>query len=65
MAMVEQGQSGKLCTFPFVGLQELVDEILLHKAEEVVDVRPYPSYHKILFAWRIRQGDFQGGNNPL
>jgi nuclear pore complex protein Nup160 len=63
VAMVEHGHSGKLCSFPFAGLQDSVDEILLRRAEEVVDARPSPSYHKILFAWRIQHGDFQGGNS--
>lgn len=61
VAMVEHGQSSRLCSFPFADLQDLVDDILVHKAEEVVDVRPSPSYHKILFSWRIKHGDFQGG----
>lgn len=65
MAMVEHNQSGRLCAFPFPSLQDLVDEILLQRAEEVIDIRPYPSYHKVLFAWRIRHGDFQGGIPPL
>jgi nuclear pore complex protein Nup160 len=61
IAMVEHGQSGRLCSFPFKGLQDVVDEILLRRAEEVVDIRPSPSYHKVLFSWRIRHSDFQGG----
>jgi hypothetical protein len=61
VAMIEHDQSGRLCSFPFPGLQDLVDEILLRRAEEVVDARPSPSYHKVLFSWRIRHGDFQGG----
>jgi nuclear pore complex protein Nup160 len=61
--MVERGQSGKLCAFPFTDLQDLVDEILHNKAQEVIEVGPSPSYHKVLFAWRIRHGDFQGGSN--
>jgi hypothetical protein len=61
--MIEHGHSGRLCSFPFTGLQDLVDEILLHKAEEVIDIRPSSSYHKVLFAWRIRHSDFQGGMN--
>jgi len=63
--MVEHSQSGRLCSFPFPSLQDLVDEILLQRAEEVIDIRPYPSYHKVLFAWRIRHGDFQGGIPPV
>ena len=62
VAMVEHGQSSRLCSYPFGVLQDSVDEILLRRAEEVVDVRPFPNYHKVLFSWRIRQGDFQGGN---
>ena len=60
VAMVEHGQSTKLSSFPFIGLQDDVDDTLLRKAEEVVDIAPYPSYHKILFSWRIQHGDFQG-----
>lgn len=59
--MVEHDQSGRLCSFPFTNLQDLVDEILFRRAEEVADIRPAPSYHKVLFAWRIRHGDYQGG----
>jgi nuclear pore complex protein Nup160 len=65
VAMVEHGQSGRLCTFPFNGLQDAADEILLNRAEEVVDIRPSPSYHKVLFAWRIRHGDFQGAASVM
>ena len=63
VAMVEHGQSTNLSSFPFIGLQDNVDDTLLRKAEEVVDIAPYPSYHKILFSWRIQHGDFQGGNS--
>jgi nuclear pore complex protein Nup160 len=63
--MVEHGQSVRLCSFPFTGLQDLVDQTLLQKCEDVVDVRPSPSYHKILFSWRIKHGDFQGGISSL
>ena len=62
VAMVEHGQSSKLCSFPFRGLQDVVDGILLRRAEEVVDIRPFPSYHKVLFSWRTQHGDFQGGS---
>ena len=60
--MVDQGQSSRLCSFPFTGLQDAVDEVLSLRAEEVVDIRPYPSYHKNLFSWRIHHEDFQGGS---
>src|SRR5579859_5537028 len=65
VAMVEHGQSSRLCSFPFNSLQDAVDEVLLRKAEEMIDVRPSPSYHKILFAWRIRHGDFQGAASVM
>ena len=61
IAMIDHEQSGRLSSFPFPGLQDLVDEILFQRSEEVVDIRPSSSYHKVLFAWRIRHGDFQGG----
>jgi len=64
VATVEHGQSTKLSSFPFIGLHDNVDDTLLRKAEEVVDIAPFPSYHKILFSWRIQHGDFQGGKSP-
>jgi hypothetical protein len=64
VAMVEHGHPSRLCSFPFTGLQDAVDSILLHKAEQVVDIRPQANYHKILFSWRIQQGDYQGGKVP-
>jgi len=63
VSMVELGWSSRLCSFPFTGLQDAVDEVLSRRAAEVVDIRPYPSYHKNLFSWRIQHGDFQGGKN--
>lgn len=54
-----------MCSFPFSSLQDTVDEILLHRTEEVIDIRPAPSYHKVLFAWRIQHGDFQGAASVM
>jgi len=59
--MIEHEQAGRLCAYSFPGLQDLVDEILSNRTEDAVDVRPQPSYHKVLFSWRVRHGDFQGG----
>ena len=60
IAMIEHEQAGRLCAYPFPGLQDLVDEILSSRTEEVVDIGPHQSYHKVLFSWRVRHGDFQG-----
>jgi hypothetical protein len=60
IAMIEHEQAGRLCAYPFPSLQDLVDEILCNRTEEVVDIGPQQSYHKVLFSWRVRHGDFQG-----
>jgi hypothetical protein len=63
VAMIEHEQAGRLCAYPFPSLQDLVDEILSSRTEDVVEIRSQPSYHKVLFSWRVRHGDFQGGTS--
>ncbi|KAI5799179.1 nucleoporin Nup120/160-domain-containing protein [Peziza echinospora] len=59
-AMVEQEQGLRLCSFPFIGLQDEVDEILSGRCETILDVNAGPPFHKVLYAWRIQRGDFRG-----
>jgi nuclear pore complex protein Nup160 len=58
--MCETSYSFQLVDFPFIGLQDKVDEILAQKCQSIVDVNGGIPYHKILYAWRIKRGDFRG-----
>jgi len=58
--MCESSYASQLTEFPFVGLQENVDEILAQKCQTIVDVTIGVPYHKILYAWRIKRNNFRG-----
>ncbi|CAL3968866.1 unnamed protein product [Diplocarpon coronariae] len=58
--MCESSYASQLIEFPFLGLQEAVDDILAQKCQSIVDVNVGIPYHKILYAWRIRHSDFRG-----
>ncbi|KAL7273197.1 hypothetical protein RUND412_003954 [Rhizina undulata] len=59
-AMVEQNEGAKLCSYPFIGLQDEVDEALAFKCQSILDVSAGPPFHKVLYAWRIQRGDYRG-----
>lgn len=63
--MVEQDQGLHLISYPFASLQDEVDEALLVKCETIVDVTTGPPFHKVLYAWRIRHGDYRGAASVL
>ncbi|KAG4032266.1 hypothetical protein MFRU_007g01770 [Monilinia fructicola] len=58
--MCESSHATQLISFPFLGLQDLVDEILAQKCANIVEVTNGVPYHKILYAWRIQHSDFRG-----
>lgn len=58
--MSESSYASELASLPFLGLQDHVDEILLSRCQTIVDVGAGIPYHKILYAWRIKRGDFRG-----
>jgi nuclear pore complex protein Nup160 len=58
--MCETAYAAQLIELPFIGLQDTVDEILAQKCQSIVDVNVGIPYHKILYAWRIKRGDFRG-----
>jgi nuclear pore complex protein Nup160 len=58
--MCEISYAAQLIDLPFIGLQDTVDEILAQKCQSIVDVNAGVPYHKILYAWRIKRGDFRG-----
>jgi nuclear pore complex protein Nup160 len=58
--MCESASASQLINFPFLGLQDAVDDILAQKCRGIVDVNAGVPYHKILYAWRIKRNDFRG-----
>ncbi|ESZ97027.1 hypothetical protein SBOR_2572 [Sclerotinia borealis F-4128] len=58
--MCESSHATQLISFPFLGLQDLVDEILSQKCVNIVEVTNGVPYHKILYSWRIQHSDFRG-----
>lgn len=58
--MCESSYTAQLIELPFLGLQDAVDKILAQKCLSIVDVNVGIPYHKILYAWRIKRGDFRG-----
>jgi nuclear pore complex protein Nup160 len=59
--MVAQHEGERLCAYPWVGLQDEVDEALDFKCQHTLDVSVGPPFHQVLYAWRIRRGDYRGG----
>ena len=66
-SMCENYAAEQLCNFPFIGLQEDVDEALEYKCDNIEDIKTSPPFHKMLYAWRIQRGNFRGGQtyDPL
>ncbi|SLM35622.1 nuclear pore complex protein an-nup120 [Lasallia pustulata] len=58
--MIAQDAASQLLRLPFPGLAAAVDAILEEKAHKTLDVHAGPAFHKILYAWRLRRGDFRG-----
>jgi nuclear pore complex protein Nup160 len=58
--MCESSYASELVELPFIGFQDMVDEILAQKCQSIVEVTVGVPYHKILYAWRIRRSDFRG-----
>jgi nuclear pore complex protein Nup160 len=58
--MCQASCASHLIELPFLGLQDLVDDILVQQCQAVIDVNSGVPYHKILYAWRIRRNDFRG-----
>ena len=58
--MSEQNEGSHLVSFPFLGLQDAVDEFLLGKCRTQLNISSGPPYHSILYAWRLKRGNFRG-----
>jgi len=60
-SMCENYAAEQLCNYPFIGLEEDIDEALEQKCHHMEDVKSTQPYHKILYAWRIKRGNYRGG----
>ena len=62
--MAATGSVSELLELPFPGLKQDVDAILLEHAKQELDNTPAPDsavpFYRILYAWRLRQGDMRG-----
>ncbi|POS86641.1 hypothetical protein EPUL_002914 [Erysiphe pulchra] len=63
--MCETSNSSYLIELPFVGMQDRVDSILSQKCHETINILSGIPYHKILYAWRIKQSNFRGAASVL
>jgi len=60
-SMCENYGAEQLCNYPFTGLEEDIDEALEQKCHNMEDIKSTQPYHKILYAWRIKRGNYRGG----
>ncbi|CCU74594.1 hypothetical protein BGHDH14_bgh06577 [Blumeria hordei DH14] len=63
--MCESSHASELIEFPFIGLHDQVDRILSQKCQNITSISHGIPYHKILYAWRIRRGNFRGAAATL
>lgn len=62
-ALVERNEGARLCSYPWIGLQDEVDDALEYKCLQTIDVTSGPPFHKMLAAWRIQRGNYRGGTS--
>lgn len=58
--LVSQGRVKQLFQYPWDGLADSVDKELEAKARKALNTHTKPEYHKILYAWRIKRGNYRG-----
>jgi DNA repair protein RAD51/nuclear pore complex protein Nup160 len=58
--LVSQGQVKKLFSYPWSELADSVDKELESKAKKTLSSGRGPEWHKILYAWRVKKGDWRG-----
>lgn len=64
-SMVSQHLSTQLLKFPFVGLADDVDSILLSLCQKTLNLASGPPYHQILYSFRISRNNFRGAASIL
>jgi hypothetical protein len=63
--MVSQEQTAPLLKYPFVGLADEVDAILLSLCQKTLNISSGPPYHQILYSFRIARNNFRGAASIL
>lgn len=63
--MVTQQQATQLLKFPFVGLADEVDSILVAQCQKTLNLVSGPPYYQILYSFRISRNDFRGAASIL
>lgn len=63
--MVQQSQAETLLKFPFVGLMDDVDAILVALCHKTLNLSSGPQYHQILYSLRVSRNDFRGAASIL
>jgi hypothetical protein len=59
-ALIAQNRVSLLLSFPWTTLSAEADEVLAGMARRVLNIGSKPEYHKILYAWRVKRGDWRG-----
>jgi hypothetical protein len=59
-ALVSQHRVKQLLAYPWAQLADVADAQLEKQARSSLNSNSRPSYYKVLYAWRIRRGDFRG-----
>lgn len=62
--MCQKGDGAQLSLFPFPGLQEDVERMLVSKAQQT-PVLSLPNYYRTLFAYHTYRGDYKKGTCVL
>ena len=63
--MCETQHSIELVALPFPGMQQEVEEMLLHRCKGTMDVLQGFPYHQVLYAWRIKRSNYRGAASVL
>jgi nuclear pore complex protein Nup160 len=63
--MCETNSGTHLIRLPFIGLQDDVDSSLAESCANIININQGPPYHKVLYAWRVKRGDFRGAAEIL
>ncbi|KAI9893521.1 MAG: hypothetical protein M1814_006317 [Vezdaea aestivalis] len=63
--LVTTSRISLLLSLPFLDLQPQVDAILASKCHTTLSLNAGPSWHRVLFYWRKKHGDFRGAAEVL
>jgi hypothetical protein len=65
--MIDHGYVQELLDYPFIGLKNEVDDILAAKVkrELILNTTSRLPAFKVLYAWRVKQGDFRGAASVM